>query len=83
MVASKGISKGEKDLSRRDDEALEAVLYEMQRNQRLKAEIIQTARNQQYENFARLVRRVLDKLGRRVDNFVNFVNNAYEWFRTT
>ncbi|HLJ36689.1 MAG TPA: hypothetical protein VKU38_23735 [Ktedonobacteraceae bacterium] len=68
-------------MSRRDDEALEAVLSEMQRNQQLKVAIVQTARSQEYENFTQIVRRVLNKIGRSVDNFVNFVNNAYEWFR--
>jgi hypothetical protein len=68
-------------LSRRDDEALEAVLNEMQRNRVLKSEIVESARSQEYENFAQIVRNVLNKLGRSVDNFVNFVNNAYEWFR--
>ncbi len=64
------------------DEALEAVLNEMQRNRVLKAQILESARSQEYEDFARVVRRVLNQIGRSVDNFVNFVNNAYEWFRT-
>ena len=81
IEASKTISKGETELSRRDDEALEAVLREMQRNKQLKSAIVRTARSQEYENFTQIVRHVLNKLGRRVDNFVNFVNNAYEWFR--
>lgn len=68
-------------MSRRDDEALEAVLNEMQRNKALKSAIVQSARSQDYENFVQIVRNVLNRLGRSVDNFVNFVNNAFEWFR--
>jgi len=68
-------------LSRRDDEALEAVLNEMQRNQALKSAIVETARSQEYENFAQIVRQVLNRLGRTVDNFVNFVNDAFDWFK--
>jgi restriction endonuclease Mrr len=75
------LSRKEKHLSRRDDEALEAVLDEMQRNRALKSEIVQTARSQDYENFVQVVRTVLNRLGRTVDNFANFVNNAFEWFR--
>lgn len=68
-------------MSRRDDEALEAVLNEMQRNQALKSAIVETARSQEYENFAQIVRQVLNRLGRTVDNFVNFVNDAFDWFK--
>ncbi|HJT55643.1 MAG TPA: hypothetical protein VJ761_04040 [Ktedonobacteraceae bacterium] len=69
-------------MSRRDDEALEAVLQEMQRNRALKYQIVQTAQSQDYENFVQVVRSVLHRLGRTVDNFVNFVNHAYDWFRS-
>lgn len=68
-------------MSRRDDEALEEVLAQIRRNRALKNSIVQAARRQEFENFAQILRDVLDSLGRTVDNFVNFVNNAYQWFR--
>jgi hypothetical protein len=68
-------------LSRRDDEALEAVLNEMRKNKGLKNSIVQAAQNEEYENFARIVAKVLNSLNRTVDNFVNFVNNAIDWFK--
>jgi hypothetical protein len=63
-------------LTYKDDEALDAIRYEIDRNRRLKASIQQASQVRDFENVAYILRQLLYTLGRQVDDFVSLVQRV-------
>ncbi len=68
-------------MSKDDDEFL--VHEQIERDRRLKAQIVQAARNKDRVNIKRIITYILHELNRPLNNLAHLVNKAIEWYKDT